>query len=92
MALWMLTLVLLFLFCYFGAKLHQIFEIKEEKKQRVLDSSLFTLRSSLQKMIHSPCQSPQYPFHFEREEEGGEPPDVDARLHGNHVDLQVIVS
>ena len=43
-------------------------------------------------MIHSPCQCPDEPFHFQCEEEGGEAADVDAALHGNHVDLQVVVS
>lgn len=62
---------------------------ESEKRE---NSSLFTLHSSLQKMIHSPSQCPDESFHFQCEEEGGESSDVYARLHGNHVDLQVVVS
>lgn len=54
--------------------------------------SLFSQDFSLQKMIHSPCQCPQDSLHFHGEEDGGEASDVDAALHGNHVDLQVVVS
>ena len=45
-----------------------------------------------QQMIHSSCQCPDESFHLQCEEEGGEAADVDAALHGNHVDLQVVVS
>ena len=43
-------------------------------------------------MIHSPSQCPDEPFHLQCEEEGREAADVNAALHGNHVDLQVVVS
>lgn len=42
-------------------------------------------------MIHSPCQCPHDAFHLQGEEEGGEASHVDVRLHGDDVDLQVVV-
>ena len=43
-------------------------------------------------MIHSPSQCPDEPLHLQLEEEDGETADVNAALHGNHVDLEVVVS
>ena len=41
-------------------------------------------------MIHSPCKGLDDALHLQREEEGGEARDVDIRLHGDEIDLQVV--
>ena len=41
-------------------------------------------------MIHSPCKGLDDALHLQREEEGGEARDVDIRLHGDKIDLQVV--
>ena len=41
-------------------------------------------------MIHSSCQGADDSLHLQREEDGGEASDVDVRLHGYEIDLEVV--
>ena len=56
-----------------------------------MNSSFFTLRSSLQKVIHSSCQCSHDAFHLQGEEESREASHLDVGLYGDDVDLQVVV-
>lgn len=44
----------------------------------------------LQKMIHSPCKGLDDSLHLQCEEEGSEARNVDIRLYGDEIHLQVV--